>query len=340
MPATFTPTLTPTPTEAPIPTQPANCTNLAKLVSETVDDGTVFPPNTKFIKTWTLRNDGTCNWLPDYAVVFIDGEQMDAVSPQKLGKAVAPGETIEVKVELVSPAKEGSYKGNWKLSTDEGDRFGLGKNASLNFWVEIKVDPKASAVELNLDKSPDWRDPMDNNDYAWYLGSDNVTDYAIKDGVMTIKTLRLTGEQWRIAGPPELDNFYLEGTFISGEECSGKDGYGLIVRAPNANAPYYDSGYIFVVACDGTYRIYKMVEGNYAQIRDWAGSAAILKGTNQTNKIGVMAVGNKLSLYINRKLAAEFNDDSFKTGKFGVLIRSADHENFTITLDELAYWNQ
>jgi len=331
---------TATSTQPPVPTQPENCTNLAKMVSETIDDGTVFPASTKFTKKWVLRNDGTCNWLPDYEVIFMSGDQMGADSPIKIGKSVLPGESLELSVDFISPTVEGTYQGDWKLRTNDGVVFGLGKAANLTFWVKIKVDPTASSPDLSLDGDADWLDPMDNNDYAWYLGSDGVTNFAIADGVMTMQTERVTGEQWRIATSEELGNIYLEGTFITGENCSGKDGYGLLLRSPEASSPYYDSGYAFTVACDGTFRAFKMVEGNYQSIKDWTASSEILKGEKQTNQVGVLAIGSKFSIYVNRKLVYEFTDDKFNLGKFGVLIRSADHTNFSVSLDQLAYWNQ
>jgi len=40
------------------------------------------------MKTWTLRNAGTCTWTPDYSLVYIKGEQMSGTSPSPIGQTV------------------------------------------------------------------------------------------------------------------------------------------------------------------------------------------------------------------------------------------------------------
>ena len=41
----------------------------------TVPDGTAFGPHEHFIKTWRIRNSGSCDWT-DYHVVFDNGEPL------------------------------------------------------------------------------------------------------------------------------------------------------------------------------------------------------------------------------------------------------------------------
>jgi hypothetical protein len=68
----------PTSTPVPIP-----C-NWAKFVGDvTVKDGTEFTPNVEFVKTWELKNIGSCSWKSDTLLVFAGGEQMDGASPRR-----------------------------------------------------------------------------------------------------------------------------------------------------------------------------------------------------------------------------------------------------------------
>ncbi|MFN3762162.1 MAG: NBR1-Ig-like domain-containing protein, partial [Anaerolineae bacterium] len=65
-------TTTPPPSQLPLPspevtppTQEAipGCTLNARWVADvTVPDNTAFAPNTPFVKTWRVRNSGTCAW--------------------------------------------------------------------------------------------------------------------------------------------------------------------------------------------------------------------------------------------------------------------------------------
>lgn len=141
---TALPTITfipPTPTPLP-PTRtpvPPPCLWAKFIEDVTVKDGTVFPPNAEFVKTWRLRNIGTCSWTRDYQLVFVNGERMGAPSSIAIDEVVDPGETVDVSVELISPEKPGRYRANFQLSTPSGQRFGIGEGANDSFWVEINV---------------------------------------------------------------------------------------------------------------------------------------------------------------------------------------------------------
>jgi hypothetical protein len=116
------------------------CTNLASFVADvTVPDNSVIPAGTSFVKTWRLRNSGTCTWKPSYSVVFVSGAQMGAPSPVYLPHTVLPGATVDVSAPMIAPMTPGTYRGNWMLSTSGGLLFGLGSNGSGRFYVQIVV---------------------------------------------------------------------------------------------------------------------------------------------------------------------------------------------------------
>ena len=148
---TALPTQTPYPTftpPAPVkPAAPPTATpqpcNQAAFVSETIADGTKFDPGTEFTKSWRLKNIGTCTWNPNYKLVFFDGSQMSGPNSVKLDDYVAPGEKIDILVNLKSPAKAGSYTGYWKLQADDGSKFG-------QVYVQIKV-PSATFAVTSVD---------------------------------------------------------------------------------------------------------------------------------------------------------------------------------------------
>jgi hypothetical protein len=125
----------------PTPTKkPGSCTNKAAFVADvTVPDNTQFTANTAFTKTWRLKNSGTCTWDKSYEVVFVSGDAMSAKYPVKLASAVAPGKTADISVNMVAPAVNGIYKGNWGLKPNGGQVFGLGANADVPFYVQIRV---------------------------------------------------------------------------------------------------------------------------------------------------------------------------------------------------------
>lgn len=104
-----------------------------------IPDGTVFQPGTAFTKTWRLRNIGTCTWTNNYSLVFDSGSLMGGPTTVGLTGNVLPGDLVDLSVNLIAPATDGNYQGNWKLRNAAGQTFGLGPAANQPFWVKITV---------------------------------------------------------------------------------------------------------------------------------------------------------------------------------------------------------
>jgi len=64
---------------------------------------------------------------------------MSGVDAQLLGTSVAPGEMVDIIVDLTTPNSTGTYKGIWKLQDDSGENF-------ATFWVQIKAVAGAAPV--------------------------------------------------------------------------------------------------------------------------------------------------------------------------------------------------
>lgn len=135
-------TATPAPSDTPIPSLfgTPSCTDRAGFVADvTIPDDTNLPPGGDFVKTWRLKNAGTCTWDARYAVVFADGNLMGGQASQALAGSVPPGASVDISLNLKAPVTNGTHRGNWKLRNDHGVIFGLG--ASGPFYVQITVGP-------------------------------------------------------------------------------------------------------------------------------------------------------------------------------------------------------
>ena len=140
---TGTRTPSPSPTEVEIvftPTAsstlpPAESCDSATYVSDvTIPDGTQMAPGTDFIKTWQILNTGSCTWSLEYRVAFSSGDIMDGATPQVLGvESVAPGNIVEISIEMTAPDSNGEYTGYWRMENADGTAFGDA------FYVEIAV---------------------------------------------------------------------------------------------------------------------------------------------------------------------------------------------------------
>ncbi|HPH96624.1 MAG TPA: NBR1-Ig-like domain-containing protein [Anaerolineaceae bacterium] len=119
----------------------------------TIPDDTLLAPNQHFVKTWRLRNEGSCIWTQDYNLVFFSGSRMSAEPTYRLLRTVMPGQSIDLTVEMTAPLQHGLYQGNWKLRSASGDFFGIGPNGQAPFWVRIQVD-NPSPEEDNSTPTP------------------------------------------------------------------------------------------------------------------------------------------------------------------------------------------
>ena len=135
---TFTIVVIPSRTLQPSITQTSQPCDVATFMDDiTVPDGTVFSPGASFVKTWLLKNVGTCTWTTEYEIFFESGEHMGGPADLNLTKNVLPGESVQISVSLTAPATPGTYRGNWKFHNAIGDVFGLTSGGP--FYVEIVV---------------------------------------------------------------------------------------------------------------------------------------------------------------------------------------------------------
>jgi hypothetical protein len=117
----------------------------AKFISDvTVSDGASYPPGAPFTKTWRLQNIGTCTWTTSYSLVYYSGEQLGATTPVNMPRQVAPGEMVDISINMIAPLTGGYHDSTWILSNASGVRFGVSSLATLPIWVTIFV------VESNM----------------------------------------------------------------------------------------------------------------------------------------------------------------------------------------------
>jgi hypothetical protein len=131
-----TPTLIPTTkfTFTPVPTQIGHpgATQVILCNEFSWDDNTVdvnIPDNTQmtagqsFVKTWKIKNSGTCTWNAGYKIVYGGYSTQMSGQPQPLSLPVAPGQEIEISVSFIAPTQSGSYVSAWTLADANGQPF-------------------------------------------------------------------------------------------------------------------------------------------------------------------------------------------------------------------------
>jgi hypothetical protein len=183
----------------------------------TIPDNTVLEKGEEFTKTWRLRNDGQCTWNSSYAIVFDRGDAMGGPASAVLTEGtVAPGETVEVSVELVAPEAPGTYQGYWKLRNPSGQAFGLGEERDKNFWVKIKIEPETGLMfDFNIQaKSATWTGSGGGSSAALTFGGadDDPNGVAkLKDDFL-LENGKASGVAL-VTGPKKTDDGKISGVF-------------------------------------------------------------------------------------------------------------------------------
>ena len=144
--AAFTPTASlPTETSAPQVTLSATATvppvaqvtnasgtNVAICDSLSIDpttvdvnipDGTTMTPGQDFIKTWRVKNSGSCSWGAGYELVYAGYANPMSGQFQPLAEVVQPGQEVELSVQFKAPDEAGEYVSAWQMSNPAGVAF-------------------------------------------------------------------------------------------------------------------------------------------------------------------------------------------------------------------------
>ncbi len=179
--------------------------------------------------------------------------------------------------------------------------------------------------------APTWRDTF-NGTKNFYTTSDENIIFSYAADAFSMTATNVNGwHSWSL-GNKRIANFYLEATFTVGA-CSGDDRYGLVFRAPNTS-----EGYFYGISCQGMFGLTRW--DTLSPVVEWKPAVPLKAGSNQTNRVGVMARGNELTLYINGTEVAKVNNDRYTEGFFGFYIASHGTYGFNVLVKEVAYWTQ
>ncbi|XP_077994286.1 protein ILRUN-like [Glandiceps talaboti] len=98
----------------------------------TIGEGESVPPNTRFIKTWRIRNAGDERWPIGLCLRFTSGHQLGAADTIQV-ESLFPGQITDLSVPMISPSTCGIFQGQWRMVTRGGQYFGE------IIWVIIEV---------------------------------------------------------------------------------------------------------------------------------------------------------------------------------------------------------
>ena len=102
--------------------------------------GTILQPGEPFVKSWEVRNTGSCSWDQSYTLQFFGGSAMSGKTPINMDAMVSPDMNKTLSVAMVAPMVAGTYYGMWQLIGPQGETIGR------PLEVEIVVPQGSTAI--------------------------------------------------------------------------------------------------------------------------------------------------------------------------------------------------
>jgi hypothetical protein len=99
-----------TPSASQVSGEDCNLAAPGSPIDVTIEDDSVLQPGESFTKVWRLVNAGSCTWTRDYRAEWFYGEKMGDTLSVPLNTTVAPGESVEIYVDMMAPKAPGTYQ--------------------------------------------------------------------------------------------------------------------------------------------------------------------------------------------------------------------------------------
>jgi hypothetical protein len=161
------------------------------------------------------------------------------------------------------------------------------------------------------------------------LGETDDSNLTVTGGVMTFTQKKAGSFSFRITGK-QGDNFHAEVSATLADRCNSGDRYGLMFRVQDPS-----NYYLFQVDCDARYRFIRYVADASTVLVDWTESEVIDDGAQASNKLGVTAQDGTFLLTINDQPLITAGDNTFSSGRFGLMVGSNATANFAVVFDDL-----
>jgi heat shock protein HslJ len=176
-------------------------------------------PGQVFVKTWRVKNTGTCSWVPGYQLAYAYGNTPAAQmggQPVPITSTVSPGMTVDLSVTLTAPTTPGTYQGFWQMNNASKLAFGQ------TIWVGITV----------VDPTKPTPAPVP----APVINSFTVSPGSIQQGQCVQASWSVSGKVDKVVfernGQDLLPNAPVSGTYTDCPPGTGQVQYGLGAYGP------------------------------------------------------------------------------------------------------------
>lgn len=107
-----------------LPSPTPLCTSSLRFVQDVnFPDDTIVQPGQRISKTWSVENNGTCNWDARYRLRFTGGAPLGTEAERALYPALA-GTQANLQINFIAPDAPGTYRSEWRAYDPSGAIFG------------------------------------------------------------------------------------------------------------------------------------------------------------------------------------------------------------------------
>ncbi|HKZ55962.1 MAG TPA: hypothetical protein VJ123_10810 [Anaerolineales bacterium] len=176
-----------------------------------------------------------------------------------------------------------------------------------------------------------YRDDFDENQ-GWDLNDSKIGGISLFQGRLALAVRRSGATLFAVAPSPELEGFFVE-VETRAELCADADEFGLMVRM-NPQGDHYR----FTLNCIGQARFARVQQGVAFNLLPPTETHAAISGAPAENRLGLLADGRDLRLFINGLEVFFVRDAALPRGGLGLIARSAAGGQLTVSFDHLAVY--
>ena len=121
---------------------------------------------------------------------------------------------------------------------------------------------------------------------------------------------------------------------VGNQQAAGPDvnEFGLAFRMTDS-----DNFYAYFISGNGYWNLSKFEDGQWITLSDWTATDAIAP-VGEVNRLGVLADGDLLTLFVNGLQVGQVNDGTFTEGAIALLAGTFDEPGADIAFDNFTFW--
>jgi hypothetical protein len=193
----------------------------AFIADVTIPDGSDIAPGSPFVKTWRIKNSGTCDWGAGLKAVFVEGDQLGGATVVSI-PPIDAGRTADVSLALKAPANPGAYKGKWQVRASSGAVL---TGLTVSIIVSATPTPAATATPAATVKPtpvPTFAAVIDSFAGLWFV-DDNMSGFATDTQRLQQLQINKDGNQLKVSPATTFGSPYQFGLigFVSAAYSGG-----------------------------------------------------------------------------------------------------------------------